>query len=699
MKNFDEQLIEDLEFDKIRSLLASYCIEPSAISKAQKLSPFRSIKALHNELNTLGEFHSIREEGLDFPHLYFQEIQKETKILRVEDSSLALEAFPKILRINELINAIITFCKKFNQRFPNLVTRTEDLYLCKDIPKAINAVIDENTEVKNSASPELATIRSQIKSTQRQIDKSFTEELKSLAAQGWLSDYKESIVQNRRVLVLQSEHKRKVKGKNYGSSKTGKFVYIEPSQVSSLYEKLSDLHIDEQNEIYKILRELSAKIRTHYDLLVSSNKFLIYMDLLQAKVKLALSMKACLPAITEDNTMALYRAFHPLLFIENQSQTKETFPQDIVMSREKRILVISGPNAGGKSVTLKTLGLLQIMIQSGLLIPVSPNSSIGIFKRILTDIGDNQSIENHLSTYSYRLKNMKRFLDLIDQDTLILLDEFGTGTDPELGGALAEVFLEEIYTKACFCVITTHYANIKVKAYEYPEAENACMLFDEKSLKPLYKLLIGQPGSSFTFEVAKMNGIGSKLIKRARKKLDTKTLRLDDVMVELQRNKSEVERLKDTLEKAESSAGQIENKFANKLERLREKSEKQQNLAEKNSDFINFGRQMKQFIAAYSPFKKNDALFKRLEKYLATEKSKMDMEKRIKAHKVSKASKSSKEYKFKHNQHKISEGCTVRLYNNKKWGTVLSLDKKGAVVQFGDFMTKVELDKLIWVKD
>jgi len=699
LKNFDNQLIEDLEFDKIREFLSSYCIEKSAGDKASKLSPFRSFKALRNELNTLNEFQSTFVEGLGFPQLHFNEIQKELKILKVQDSSLPIDALPKILTINEIVNNCITFSKKYEKRFPNLSGRTKDLYITKDIIKAIGRVLDEKGEIKDNASPNLAEIRKKIKSIQRQIDKSFAEQLKSLSSQGWLSDYKETIVQNKRVLVLQAEHKRKIKGKNFGSSKTGKFVYMVPSSVVALDNDLSDLFIDEKNEIYKILRELTAEIRVHYDLLFASNKYLIYMDLLQAKLKLSLSMNASLPAISENKEIELFEAYHPILLLENKSRGEKTFAQDVQMNKDKRILVISGPNAGGKSVTLKTLGLIQIMLQCGLLVPLNSNSTMGIFQRILTDIGDNQSIENQLSTYSYRLKNMKRYLDLLDKETFILLDEFGTGSDPELGGALAEVFFEEIYAKQCFCVITTHYANIKVKAYEFKEAENACMLFDEKTLKPLYKLLIGQPGSSFTFEVAKMNGIASKIIKRARQKLDNKTVRLDDVMVELQRNKSEVEHLKSSLERAESSAENVESKFTNKLERLRQKAEKQQVIVEKNNDFINFGRKMKIFISDYSPFKKNDKLFKRIEKYLATEKSKLDMDKRVKAHKVAKASEAGKKYKFQRNQHKISEGCTVHLFNNKKWGTVLSMDKKGAVVQFGDFITKVELDKLVWVRD
>ncbi|MEM7163562.1 MAG: DNA mismatch repair protein MutS [Bacteroidota bacterium] len=617
----------------------------------------------------------------------------------MQDSILPIEALPKIVRINEIINGIVAFGKKYAKRFPNITNRSENLYICKEIPKAIHKVMDDRGEIKDNASSQLSEIRKKLKSIQRQIEKAFADQIKILSSQGWLSEYKESVVQNKRVLVLQAEFKRKVKGRNLGSSKTGKFVYLEPSQVTDLESDLNDLRIDEQNEIYRILRELTAQIREHYELLLNSNKHLIYMDMLQAKLKLALSMNACLPGISDDKEIELYQAYHPLLLLENKERGENTFPQDITMSKDKRILVISGPNAGGKSVTLKTLGLLQIMIQCGLLIPVNANSTIGIFQRILTDIGDNQSIENHLSTYSYRLKNMKRFLDLIDSETLILLDEFGTGSDPELGGALAEVFFEEIFQRKCFCVITTHYANIKVKAFEYEEAENACMLFDEKSLKPLYKLLIGQPGSSFTFEVAKINGIGSKLIKRARKKLDNKTVRLDDVMVELQRNKSEVEDLKKSLVQAEGSAENVEAKFKTKLERLRDKAERQQALVEKNNDFINFGRKMKIFISDYSPFKKNDKLFKRIEKYIATEKSKLDMEKRVKAHKVAKATESSKNYKMQRNQHKISEGCTVRLFNNKKWGTVISMDKKGVVVQFGDFITKVELDKLVWVRD
>lgn len=699
MKNFDQQLIADLEFDKIRELLAGYCTEISAREKMLKLSPFRNMGALRNELNALNEFQKIQLEGATFPAIAFQEIQKELRVLKLEGSSLPVEAFPKILDINSIINKVVLFLEKNEIIYPELFSRKNELYHTKDIEIAIAEIFKDQYEIKDNASPDLLEIRKKLRSLKRQIDKEFADSLKYLSDQGWLADYRESVVQNKRVLVLQAEYKRKVKGKNLGSSKTGKFVYLEPAKVTSLDNDQANLKIDEQNEIYKILRELTAKVRLHYSLLVDSNKFLIYLDMLQAKTQLSISMKACLPVISDDKNIEYFNAYHPLLFLENRSKKEMTFPQDISLNSKRRILVISGPNAGGKSVTLKTMGLLQIMIQSGLLIPVGSNSKAALFERVLTDIGDNQSIENHLSTYSYRLKNMKKFLQIIDNETLLLLDEFGTGSDPELGGALAEVFFEEIYEKESYCVITTHYANIKVKAFEYKEAENACMLFDEKSLQPLFKLLIGQPGSSFTFEVAKMNGIGNKLVQRARRKLDNKTVRLDDVMIELQRNRSQVESLKGNLQKAERSAETVEEKYLSKLNKLKQRSTRQQESSEKNNEFIIYGRKMKAFISDYKPLKKNEKLKEKVETYLAAERSKIDISKRVKAHKISKASSEGKNYKFKHNQHKISEGCIVRLLNNKKWGTVMSLDKKGVVVQFGEFITKVDIEKLIWVKD
>ncbi len=305
-----------------------------------------------------------------------------------------------------------------------------------------------------------------------------------------------------------------------GSSKTGSIVYIEPDATLRYSRELNNLEYEEKEEVKRILKALTDFLRPYVLLLEDYQEFLAATDVIAAKAKYAVSMNGILPEITEDREMNLIDAYHPLLYLTNTKKKAKTYPQTISLHQDNRIIVISGPNAGGKSITLKTVGLLQLMLQSGMLVPIHPRSKMCLFDRILTDIGDNQSIENHLSTYSYRLKNMNFFLRKCNAQTLFLIDEFGTGSDPELGGALAETFLEEFYHREAFGIITTHYANLKMLANELPYASNANMLFDSKSLEPVFRLIVGEAGSSFTFEVAQKNGIPYSLINRAKKKIE-----------------------------------------------------------------------------------------------------------------------------------------------------------------------------------
>ena len=295
---------------------------------------------------------------------------------------------------------------------------------------------------------------------------------------------------------------------------------------------------DEKQEVIKILRDLSTTIRPMVSLLEEYFEFLIHMDSIGAKAKYAQEINAILPKISRTKKIFFKNAYHPVLWRKNRKQNLHTVPQTIELNEQQQIIVISGPNAGGKSITLKTIGLLQIMVQSGILIPVDERSETHIFDIVLTDIGDNQSIENQLSTYSYRLKNMRNFLRRCNENTLFLIDEFGTGSDPELGGALAEIFLEEFYHKKAFGIITTHYSNLKVLAAELENVTNANMQFDERSLEPLYKLFVGQAGSSFTFEVAQKNGIPFSLINKAKKRVDTEKVRLDKTISKLQKERN-----------------------------------------------------------------------------------------------------------------------------------------------------------------
>ncbi|MBI3240590.1 MAG: DNA mismatch repair protein MutS, partial [Flavobacteriia bacterium] len=387
-----------------------------------------------------------------------------------------------------------------------------------------------------------------------------------------------------------------------------------------------------------------------------------------------------------------------------------TLPQSLILDQNGRMLVISGPNAGGKSITLKTIGLLQLMLQAGLLVPVHENSQLCFFQQVLTDIGDNQSIENELSTYSYRLKRMKYFLRVSNKRTLLLLDEFGTGSDPELGGALAEVFFEELYKRKSYAVITTHYANIKLKADRLPQAVNGCMLFDTETLEPMYRFSMGQPGSSFTFEVAQMNGIPVNLIEQAKGKLDDSKVNMDKLLHELNREKSYLEQLNKAHIEAQELAEAARLDYIQKKERFEERMRAQQDVIEKNNLFLNSGKKMKQFIDRYQTKSRkkdiNNPLLDDIRKYLLVEKSKIEEAKRkdelVKQAgvpvKKPKKQKPGVVEKDPYQRDKIVLGSTVKMIETKQSGTVEEIKGHLLTVVFGFMRLKVEREKLMWVK-
>lgn len=699
MNNFDQQTSNDLEFDIIRLMLHDYCSSQHARLQMVDLAPIKNFKKLHIELHKSNEFKKIRTEGHTFPAIAFEELDNEIELMSVKNSALSRESFLKILDCSRITNDILQFFKKKEDEFPKLYNLLTDVYYTKDIIKAIESVFDQKGDIKDDATTTLLNIRTEIKSVRRRISRNFNKTLKQYRESGWLAETGEAFLNERRVLAVISTYKRKVGGNVIGSSKTGNWTYIEPQiNVESNFE-LEMLHDDERNEIRKILQDLTKEISEHLPLIVAYNVLLCELDFIQAKTRLAIQLNANLPGIDlKESRLELIKAYHPLLLLTNKKEGLDTHPQSLVMDKFSRMLVISGPNAGGKSITLKTVGLLQIMLQSGILIPVDPSSKMCFFHDVLSDIGDNQSIENQLSTYSYRLKRMKHFLEVANRRTLLLLDEFGTGSDPELGGALAEVFFEKLYSKKCFGVITTHYSNIKMKAAELRNAINGCMLFDLESLEPMYKLSVGQPGSSFTFEVAQINGIDDEIIEKAKAKLDTRKVKLDKIIADLQKEKSKVESINLKLLEAESRAKKAESSFDSKRGKFDERLKTQQTVIERNNKYMSSGKKMNQFIREYNSSGNNRQLMAEVKKHLAIEKNKIEEEKlKLKA-KEKTGQKKKVRKKRKANIAKIEVGSMVKLLTGRETGTVLELDTKMATVAFGVFKTRVELTKLIFIR-
>ncbi len=701
MQNFIPfQTLQDLEFDIIKLMVHDHCIAATARLRAVDLAPSSDRNLIKEQLLKVNELKQIRKEGMVFPALDFEEITEELELLKVKHNALSAESFFRIKRLSELVNSIIQFHDNELDRFKNLKSELGEIFQTTELLDAINKVLDAKGQVRDDASPELIHIRNQINSVKRKISSNFNKQLKSLSQKGVLADSNETFLFGKRVLSVISSYKRSVHGNALGSSKTGNITFIEPSANIPLNHELEMLRDDERSEIFRILRELTVFIRNHSFLLSEYQRYITSLDFINAKCRLAIELNSNLPEISDQTEVKLLKAYHPILFKTNSALGKHTIPQTLLLDKFNRILVISGPNAGGKSISLKTVGLLQLMLQSGLLIPVDPDSKIGIFQNILTDIGDNQSIENQLSTYSYRLKRMKEFLEKSNKKTLILLDEFGTGSDPDLGGAMAEVFFEELYNKKAFGVITTHYTNIKIKADKLKNAINCSMLFNQETLEPTYILNIGTPGSSFTFEVAEKNGIPKELIERAKSRLDDNKIKMDNLLNSLQKEKSQLEKARKQASSQRQQAERTKETFLIKEEKLEQKLEKQRDSAVLNSEFITKGKKLTQFIDKFDTRAKNKELLADVKKYLAVEKTKIiQAQKAAKLKKKAQAKKDAKLNIVRHteNQKKIDVGSRVRLIGAKKIGEVIKKDGSEVTVLFGNLKTTLQVNKLRFI--
>jgi DNA mismatch repair protein MutS2 len=719
MININEKTINDLQFPTLLETLSSICNTDIGKQKALEIKPFKEKEELMDALFQTSEYVSSFQNNNAIPNHGFEVINHEIKFLSIEDSFLEVGSFRKIANISITVNALLLFLKKFEEYYPNLNKRAIKVEYTKEIIALIEDVVDKYGEIQDNASVDLLNIRRNMNTVRGKVNQSFGIALTQYNSLGYLDDIKESFVQNRRVLAVLSMYRRKVKGSILGSSKTGSIAYIEPETTLNYSRELSNLEYEEKEEITKILKYLTDRIRPYLSLIIEYQEFLSDVDVTAAKAKYAVKINAILPKITEERRLFFKDAIHPILYLNNKENKLVTYPQTIELESNNRIIVISGPNAGGKTISLKTVGLLQLMLQSGMLIPVHDRSETFLFDRILTDIGDNQSIENHLSTYSYRLKNMNYFLKKCNSKTLFLIDEFGTGSDPELGGALAEIFLEEFYNREAFGIITTHYSNLKILANELPFAMNANMLFDEKSLEPMYKLVLGQAGSSFTFEVAQKNGIPFGLINRAKKKIEGGKVRFDKTIATLQKERSKMEKTSQTLKEEELKAREEGKKMENINIKIKQKLESYQELYDSNQKLIYIGQKIDDLASKYFNRKNKKELVAEFLKIIEIENSKRIKisNKEVKAitekkkeviqevsEKVEIIRAEKKEKKLKANlviekpKPVLKVGDRVRMFDGKSVGTIDKIEKNKALVNYGVFTSTVNLEALEFVE-
>lgn len=706
----------DLEFPKVLQQVSTRCNTELGKANALAILPISESGTLLRILGQTSEYLSSFTNENRIPNHGFEPIGKELKLLKIENTTLEISGFQKIGNICTTVISHKKFFKKFKEYYPLLFGASETIEANGDIPTEINAVIDKFGEIMDTASDKLALVRREMSQVKGKIGQSFASALNTYQSADYLDDIRESVVENRRVLAVKAMYRKKVKGTAMGTSKTGSIVYIEPEATLRYSRELSDLEFDEGEEVQRILNTLTHRIRPFTPLLSEYQKFLAHIDVTAAKAKYALDTHALLPGINTDKRLFLRDAYHPLLFLSNTKNGQKTYPQTIELQPENRIIVISGPNAGGKSITLKTIGLLQVMLQSGLLIPVHERSSICTFNRILTDIGDNQSIENHLSTYSYRLKNMNRFLRKCDADTLFLIDEFGTGSDPELGGALAEAFLEVFYERGAYGIITTHYANLKALADELPHTTNANMLFNGETLEPTFQLVLGEAGSSFTFEVAQKNGIPYSLVNKAKKKIERGKVRFDATIAKLQKERSKMADTGSRLQEEESKAREESRRLEKLNARIKSKLENYQELYDHDQRMILLGNKVDKAASTYFQENKKRPLVSELLRIVETENSKRTKKsaaavKAERAKKAKVAQDALKEVKVIREEKKIEKtkakvqekdkplpifkiGDRVRMKEGKAVGSIDSLEKKKAVVNYGQFTTHVGLEQL-----
>lgn len=709
----DQQSGKDLEFGVVCELLSSYCKSKKARENALKLGSFSSPELLNQEFDLLEEIQEIYlDERLIFPHPNAEDIDTALNILRIENGVLILNELLKVYSLCQGTKLLIDFARNQQDEYPLVFTACEHITGIKDVLAIITEILDtKKLDIKDDATSLLLTIRKKQKANRSEINKNFEKALRRCRQEELLGETEESFLDNRRLLTVLSQYKKRVPGRICGVSAKGNYTYIEPQESFELNKEQERLRIEESNEIFAILEKVTFRLRAEKKQLKAFQNLLVKFDLLNAKVLFGQSYNGSRPALNKERKMHWKNAKHPLLFLKNEAVNKETIGQEIEMNESSRFLVISGPNAGGKSITLKTVGILQLMFQSGLFLSMEKDSSCCWFEQVLSDIGDNQSIENQLSTYSYRLNRMNYFLANSNSNTLLLLDEFGSGTDPELGGALAEVFYMELYEKKCFAVITTHYTNIKILTSTLESATNACMLFDTKKLAPLFTLSIGQPGSSFTFEVAQHNGISNELIEMAKTKVSKQKLQVDALSVSLQKEKSKFKKINTEQYRSQHKAMKSMREYDEKLEKLQAKSERISQFIEQQNKFVTIGKKFYEILGKFKHHKTEKATMEALKKLASIERIKLkekkkpvvldkslsaiELPKSLPAKEMTKASpEEDKQLEAKKLKELLVIGNKIKLKNQKTLGTLLEIEGKKLTVQLGNFIIKTSVSEV-----
>ena len=696
MKLFPGSAVQQLEFDKIKLLLAQHCRSQYAVSKANELRIHTNKKFIEPELLQTNEYKLIFQNHLNFADDAVLDLARELKLLSIESSVLSGDQFLQIKKLALAIQQIFRwFSPDRKVAYPSLASIIEQTWFEKNIGILIDEIIDETGMVKDNASEKLSSIRIALYRKRTELKRVFAKIVSRLNKLGYLTEIEESFMNGRKVLAVFAEQKRMVKGILHGESDSRRTSFIEPEETTYLNNEIVALENEEQREVYIILQQLTTRMRAYHPLLSSYHEMIGEYDFIRAKAKLALDYNGNLPSLHDTPMLHLKNATHPLLFIYNQKSGKPTIPVDLSLDDKKRILVISGPNAGGKTVTLKTAGLLQIMVQCGLLVSCSHDSEFGIFKQLMIHIGDTQSLEFELSTYSSHLFNMKYFMENANGKTMFLIDELGSGSDPNLGGAFAEVIMEELAKKHSLGIVTTHYLNLKVMANKVSGIINGAMAFDEKNLKPLYRLVIGKPGSSYTFSIAERIGLPKDLIQKARKLVDDAHFSLDKLLNRTEQDQQQMEMEKKHLskllaenERLQKNLNQLiaKEKHQQQIELLKE----QNRINESKYNYLKeMDRKLKSLVAEWKKTDDKKKVIKMMQAALYKQPEKQILKK--KQQKI--------DDKFIEINRPVNIGDKVKMQQNRQVGTVKEIRGKKAIVLIGSMPITVSLDDLVVVAD
>ncbi len=726
---------EKIGFDDIRQLLREKCLSTLGKEKVDEMAFSEQADTINEWLTQVREFRRLQEEADDFPMQYFYDVRSSVSRLRMEGTHLEEGELFDLRRSLDTIDGMVRYLNRGSEEealepssihypYPALHRLADGVATFPNLIREIDRILDKFGKIRDTASPDLAQIRHDLARTESSISRTLYNILKAAQSEGHVEkDVTPAIRDGRLVIPVAPAMRRKIKGIVHDESASGKTLFIEPTEVVEANNRIRELEAEERREIIRILTEFAKLVRPHVPAILDSYQFMANVDFIHAKAELAKQMNAMEPTVSPKPHIDWVQAIHPLLQMSLSKQGKKVVPLDILINSDKRILIISGPNAGGKSVCLKTTGLLQYMLQCGLSVPMRENSKVGIFRNILIDIGDEQSIENDLSTYSSHLLNMKNMMKAADEQTLILIDEFGTGTEPLIGGAIAESVLKRFCQRRAFGVITTHYQNLKHFADSHEGIANGAMLYDRKEMQALFQLQIGQPGSSFAIEIARKIGLPEEVIRDASDIVGSDYIQSDKYLQDIVRDKRYWEakrqnihqhekKMQQTIERYETEVREVEQQRREILRRAKEQAEEL--LRESNKKIESTIREIRESQAEKEAAKRireelnafkqqieevdtseNDKLIARKIKQIQERKERQAKRRKEKAERMAQEKNAGKDAtKSQQETKSLQKGDTVRIKGLTSIGKIETLDGKMATVIFGDMRTKMRVERL-----